>query len=424
MLLKRLWKLITLTIVIVAVLVTYFVYTSLVVAKQFPEVVIENIKGDEEFIKDVTVSGDYYQDNEIYMSAFMVSTKGSKYRSNLSFIEDLNPNFPPDEVSTLQKDYKRFMRGKWNIPGYYFQNDEYLAYAVAKTDEWNGVNNPEYYFEVEVLTKETNETNSFTIDIPDRENFYNVQVVDVQVFNGEVKVVTQIGYYTTNQRYEYEIKVYAIDMKNGKITSDETIGRDEKGQENSDEGSGYSLLNDFGNISEQKHLIVQKEDQREVKVTTEDNMESVETQTVDRTFFVYDLESNERQELTLSKEIQKEIMSLDYLVAASSVDGYVYLTFIVNGDLSIVGYDLENGNEEIEYRINLEKFGMEEPRVLKIKDKRFYLSDYQLTNESSAKVIVGDITTGKVLYEGEIVLKDAKFKSEKDRLELTNIVIN
>lgn len=425
MLLKRLWKLITLTIVIVAVLVTYFVYTSLVVAKQFPEIAIETINGDEELLKNVSISGDYYQEGDNYISSFMVSTKESKYRSNLSFIEDLNPQFPPNEVTTLQHDYKGFMRGKWGVPGYYFHNDDYLAYAVAKTDEWNGVNNPEYYFEVEVLTKETNKSKSFTIDIPDRENFYNVQVVDVQVVNGELKVVTQIGYYTTHQQYEYEIKVYAIDIKNGKIISDETIARDSNGREGSDIDSSYVLLNDFDHIGEQNHLIIQKWDQLETKETTEGNEEWIETQTVDRTFFVYDLESNERKEMILSKEKQDEIVSLDNWVTATSVEGYVYIAFIADGkNLSISGYSLENGNEEMEHSINLEELGMDEPRILEIKGKKFYLSDYELTNESPAKVIVGDITSGKVMYEGEIVLKDTKFRNEDGRIEMTNIVIN
>lgn len=423
MLLKRLWKLITLTIVIIAVLVAYFVYTSLVVAKQFPDIEIKTITGDEELIENVILTGDVYQEDS-YTSSFMISAKESKYQSELSFIEDLSSTFPPDEVSHLKKDYKSFMRGKWNSPGSYFHNEKYLAYAVAKSEEWNGMNNLNYYFEVDVLSKETNESNSFTIEIPDRENFDNVQVIDVQVINEELKVVTHIGYYTANQRYEYEIKVYSIDIDSNKITSDETIARDENDQEDSNKGSSYSVLNDFVDLGEQKNLVIEKEDYLQKKVKAEDNTDSAETQTVSRTLFVYDLENSEQKQLNPSKEKLNEIMSLEYGMLAFSTDATVYLAYTDGDYLTILGYDLENGNEELEYRINIEELGIKEPRVLKMKDSRFYLTDLQLTNESSAKVIVGDITTGKVMYEGELALKEAKFESNKDRLELTNIVIN
>lgn len=128
MILKRFWKLIALSLVIITVLVTYFIYTSLVVAKQFPELTLKTIDGDKSVMNDVLLVGEY--DGKSNYSAVTVSTEGSVYRGQMSFFENLESPFAINNATKLKEKYRNFMRGKWIYTGNFFENDEFVAYVA------------------------------------------------------------------------------------------------------------------------------------------------------------------------------------------------------------------------------------------------------------------------------------------------------
>ena len=70
-------------------------------------------------------------------------------------------------------------------------------------------------FDIEVLNKKSEEMTSIQLDVPESENYAWMQVVDVQVIDDELKVITR-GFRTKS---ENELQVYTFDMNEQKLSA-------------------------------------------------------------------------------------------------------------------------------------------------------------------------------------------------------------
>ncbi|WP_047983049.1 hypothetical protein [Ornithinibacillus californiensis] len=429
MLVKRFWKLITLTIVIIVVLIAYFIQTSLVVANQFPELELKTISGDESVIKNIQISGDYY-DQSNYSSAVMVTDEGSTYREKLSYFEYLEATFPPNEVASFKDEYRNFMRNKWMSPSSYFDNEEYLAYVGVDvaTERFNTIYHHDYFFEVDVLNKTTNKSNAFKIKVPGQADYSDVQVMDVQLVNGELKVVTDIGYYH-NEQHVYELMVYTIDLSTNKITGDDTLLAVENNEEGDWDGwTDISLLNDYRDISEQKYLLLQKSENKKPESVSqeshnEDGVVEAGWGVTDRAFFLYNLETEEFNPINLSDIHRNELLSTDDVTGHMN-DSHAYITYVIEGKLKVLDIRLDDFSVGSDIVFNWDELDISDATQVKMNEDKIYVMERFKNYKDPAKVIVGDMATGDLLYEGEIVMKDVDDETENYELQFYNMVIN
>lgn len=424
MILKRFWKLIALSLVIITVLVTYFIYTSLVVAKQFPELTLKTIDGDKSVMNDVLLVGEY--DGKSNYSAVTVSTEGSVYRGQMSFFENLESPFAINNATKLKEKYRNFMRGKWIYTGNFFENDEFVAYvAVKSTSSRLHYEDAENYFYVDVLNKETNKSNSFEIKIPGQGHYYDIVVSDVQLVNGELKVLTESNHYGNNGRYVRELMVYTIDISSHKISADDTLLVSES-IEDANNWEDIMFLNDSEDISEQKFYFLQKDQNRREVEDTEleteivDN-EPTEISVVNRSFYLYDLESKELQEVTFDKEIANEL--LDARTWGFVQDRQVYLVYELENTVTILEINEQDLSVQSKAKFNLDDSGFQGLSNLTIVNDKMYAIGYK-DDVNSVKVFVGAIHNGEVLFEGEIVMENPDEENGEHELRFYRLIMN
>src|SRR5690625_7135428 len=104
---KRYWKLTTLTIFIVAVIGALYIQTSLAM-NRFPEFVIKHQSGDEAEVKPLKVIGNYRANemNYIYTEISDQETSYRKYESSYLYL--LKEDYLQSEMKHLIKDYRGF----------------------------------------------------------------------------------------------------------------------------------------------------------------------------------------------------------------------------------------------------------------------------------------------------------------------------
>jgi hypothetical protein len=422
MLVKQFWKLITLIIVIVLVLVTYFVQTGLVVAGQYPEFVIKKVSGDESEIKNVEIYSDYYHGNQ-YTSPLIISNEGSLYFAEQSYFKKLESNFPPNEASKLKENYRSFMRGKWHNPASYFENDEFLAYVDlnSSTRVWNTYYQQDYSLKVDVLDKKTKVTNAFDIKIPGQDGSEYFDLLDVQMIDGSLKVVTRLQVYADGGQEHSQVNVYTIDPSKKKLIGDETIVVGNK--KNNKRLYTIDVLNDRSDIHEEKNLVLLQEELETPKESPENEevfQEDAAPVVISRSFYIYNLETMEMKELSVTDNRKKELVGVN-LDGVSINDNKVYLAYQLEDNLTVLGFSLDTYMEETNYSFNLTDLEIENLGNVMLKNEKVYASGAYKDTKTKSTVFVGEVTSGKVLYQGEIDIKNAKKDDKNYHLEIYNL---
>ncbi|WP_042142278.1 hypothetical protein [Paucisalibacillus sp. EB02] len=398
MVIKRFWKLIALSIIIVAVLVTYFIHSALVVASQFPDLEIKTISGDETTLNDVAINGDYYHEDN-YSSSLIVSLDGSTYYEELSYFEKLEPQFPPNEATKIKDKYRNFMRGKMYNPSSFFENDNYLAYVGAEISDWSKNHLPKYYLEVDVLNKETNTSHSFQTNLPGVKEIQHADILEVHMDQEDLKVIVNLNYYL-NDQYVDEIKVYTLSISAEGVVGDQTLF-DPQEQSNKDKWSHLMFLNDHSELDSGNNLLLQKDIGHYVEVSQNAiASEELDSELLEREFYIYNIKSNQLQELQIPQEQYEKLLSNEFHLNGFVKDNHAYITYLNEENLVVLSFSLEDFKVDSKQTFNLTDLGMEGTNI-SLMENKIYAVENGMGN--SAKIFVGDVTTGEILYKGEIV---------------------
>ncbi|GIO27210.1 hypothetical protein [Ornithinibacillus bavariensis] len=427
MLVKQFWRLISLIIVIVVVLVTYFVHTGLVVAGQFPEFIIKTVEGDESVIKNVEIYGDYYR-NDQYSSPVTISNTGSFYFAEQSYFQRLESSFPRNEVSKLKEKYRGFMRGKWDYPTSYFENEKFLAYVDLQfsTRVLQTNYHQDYSLYVDVLNKSTNDSSEFKVTIPGQEGSEYFDLVDVQMTDELLKVIIKIQSYVDGGQNFAKLNVYTIDPSSKKLIGDETIGStEEENQENVNRWHNIELLNNLNDMHEEKNLLVMKEELEESKASVDENIAQDDTasEIINRSLYIFNLDSLEMKELKVSETLKEELINANLYSDVMISDNQVYLAYLLDGKLTVLGFNLETYKEESKVSFDVQEMGVENISDVTLKNDKVYALGLYKDNLTTANVFVGDVTSGKVLYQGEIEAKNTKDNEDTYHLEMYDLIV-
>ena len=403
---KRYWKLMILSLITIIVIGTFYISAGWA-EKTDLTIEFEKVNGNEEELKDLTFYGEYLVGN-MYQS-LQFTTEETFNRNDISFIEQLSPEYNSPIFQKLIKNHKRFMRGKELSPSYYYEDENVLVYASFKGD-FDPSPNRDVDFDIEVLDKKTEETTSFKSDVPFLEKYEWLNIDDVQVVHDELKLVVQ-GHGMKDGTDDF--RVYTFDMKEQLLVGNEQIATaDSKENARTD----IRVLNElYSTIQPQKFYVIHKETYEAQNTRIEGNAVTYEDEpkVVANEVFVYNIENNESKQLEIPNEMAESIYR------ASILQSSMYTFTQSDNTIEVNHYDFEKEEwaEKQTFHSEQAKTSDNEPFVQLMNGKIYIIS----STNNGYTLLIGDLNTGESLYEGKLQVKNQKEDPQRYQLYFNDI---
>ncbi|KYD22138.1 hypothetical protein [Caldibacillus debilis] len=385
---KKYWKMVLLVTVIVFTVGAYYVQSRFAAA-QYPDFVIRKVSGDEREAEPILIHSTYHEGEG---ENLWIRAGGSEYWREQSYFERLKGANSFSFTKHLQKKYRNFMRGKEENDNSFFEDRDFVGYAAIETNLLRGYEPTDFAFTVACLDKKRKDTVSFRLPVPDREQYRIVYVEKVHVINGVMKVMT------TNERPDgsTEDHVYTIDWRRKKMLNDEKI---------------FSFVHDDGGSGYMTAFVVKDDRKRRdryavfAKMRVED-VEGEDGQTITNTknveLAIYDLETGERRTERLPEQA---IAGAEPALVSGST---LYFQKLAENGIQIIAYDLEKGkiiSDRVFAVPRSERDSSLRDSIIKLTNERIYVAVPD-TDAKTGKILIGDLKSGKTLYEGRIAAKE------------------
>ncbi|MEQ2525074.1 hypothetical protein WMO40_00060 [Bacillaceae bacterium CLA-AA-H227] len=385
---KRYWKILVLSIATLIVIASFYIQSSLA-AKDTIQIEFDTISGSEDELKGLTIHGDYGTGN--LTKNFVHEVNGETILlNNRSVIEELTTDINSHIMKKLIEEHRNFMRGKDLFPDYFFENESLVVYAGVKRDyKFNSI---DFSFDIDVLDKKSNEIKSIPLDLPDTETYGWYDVVDVEVVDGQIILLTRSSLVNGGE----EVNEYTFDLENQKLLSTEklisTIRTDNSWTE-------LSVIHD-SSIDPEKYILFKTSTLKDVEKDG---------------YFVQEVTGNEVQVYNIETKQLKKIDFPDELVDAidlsTIIDSTLYVSSRVDSGLELSQYDLEKDEWGEKKAVDLPKYkNGYESMYTNLMNGKIYTA--YLTDEGY-ELYIGDLRTGKSLYEGKIKVSNTSSKTDE-----------
>lgn len=377
---KRYWKLIAIVTIVVLSIGTFYIQSALS-ASSYSEVIIKKESGNAELIEPVTLNGYYYVGNS--HQPLTLTSEESTFRGEQSFFERLRGFYSP-QMNQLQDEYRGFMRGKSGIASAYLNSGDVLAYANVVNQTFDQTPS-EMEFDIAVLNKESDKTMSFSLAVPNRALYTNAHVVDVQMVDGDLKVLTQNRLKPTEAGLNsHEIHMYSFNLDAQDINGDNEITIIKSKDTNVH--SYTSTVREMNPMSPHKQLVffTEKEKNGPKGIVEESNQE----------YFVYNFADDKKEII----EIPEKLQNID---GEYSFDGENLYTVAGQEKVSLFVYNLKS--KRIVNEIEMESTSRN-ALISAIEGKLYMLQTLETTE--IPELFVYDVKTGDKLYKGKITTKE------------------
>jgi hypothetical protein len=380
---KSYWKLLSLVFFVALVIGSFYIQGSLASSGK-PDFVIKKRSGDEEVVKNLVMMGSLPVGNYLNDTVHIDDTE-TIYESEGSFIEGLDNIHLFPEMKRLQQDYRNFMRGKFKDPSVFYEDENHVAYANIKWDQ-SSIGPTRFSFDIAVLDKNSKEVTVIQESLP---SYNHANVRDVQWIDGKLKVAAEI--HPDMNGWKSEIHLYTFDLNRQQLIEDQLLSSvdDEKNP-----NSSVTVLTEEGNIGAKKELLIEETKWKSVPYRDGSRDEKVDSQLI-----LYNYETDEQ------KSIEKPEFQFDLVSLYNSV---IYFMKRTENGLEIHPYDIESSKflkaqilpVEMPSKISEENGGGFP--VVTIKNDRIYLASPYKDEQTKASVLVADVKTWRILYEGTI----------------------
>lgn len=383
---KKYWKVIVVIAIAVVGIGTFYVNSAISVSK-YPEFVIKKQSGDETEIKSLVVEGTY--SGSVLNEGLKITADGSRYESDSSFI-DLFKGYNPPLIEQLQEEYRNFMRGKSGDISAFYEDKQFLVNANGNYKA-GGLAIEDFKIEISILDKKSNETNSFTIKVPNGSSILIMDVVDVQLIDNKVKLISQ-NYIRKSEGYHNEYHMYTIDVREKEIINHQTIFSVPERQ--SDSHFRVNLIRETNPKQAHDFVVFSKTISKEIK--REPNVYT--TVDVGQELISYNLKTKETENIKIPENLKnKEIRTFD--------GSTVYFTEASEKSVEITSYN--TGDKTIANTITLDRLSTKSSKfpegpILTIYNDRVYAITRMMNEKDKSNVIVADLNSGEILFDGKI----------------------
>lgn len=395
---KRYWKILMLSLVTVIVIGAFYINSSL--ASENIVVGIEKVSGNEEEVENIMINGDF-GGNNIHHS-LLISKDETINLSNQSFIQQLTRTSTVPAFNQLKEKYSHFMRGKKYLSNSLYADENFVVYVNVEGNG-NGNVSKKMYFEIEILDVKTDKTTSMELDVPNNDNYHWVEVMDVQLFNNEIKVIAR-GFRAEGGE---DLKAYTIDLDK-KAVSDETIYESPKIENG---WSDLRVVDEYYSVEPKKYLLFQVYAHEEP--VYEEAVETGEPKIIADEIMVYNIETNQLKKLEISPE--ERGYGIDTYTLYNNT---VYIPNPTLNGIEVKQYNIENDSwgEKQLFKVEHDK-GEHEP-FIKLQNGKIYIIS---SVDGKYPLVISDLNTGQSLYEGKLVVKNQKDQHEDYKLYIYEI---
>lgn len=367
------------------VLVIGILYIQHVVAN-YDAVMLKTLAGNDVELRKVVLDLSIWKD-DINIPARLGN--GKIHISNqYSLWETITGAKLSPEIKNLIKKERNFMRGKVGNNENYFEDEEYLAYVNVHYITELRIENKgtpeqyEYYHHVpglivDVLEKESDKRWSFPLELPDDEDISFINVEDVQLMAGVLKVLTRVSPYEEGEYYQFS----TIDFTTGKIIATSKI-------EAPEEAEAISFINNMKNLKPEHYYLFS------IPIVKEEDMASEE---VSEKYYLFNLETEEMTELSFDPELYGKVVTAE--------DGEIYFANQQNG-LEVTVYNIET--EELKTFSFPDVKDDEGFTYVRQDHGNYYIAKTNQRNTIRLFIVEGE--SGEILYEGEISHNDEQIE--------------
>ncbi|MFC8559410.1 hypothetical protein [Peribacillus frigoritolerans] len=364
-------------------------------ASSLPKYTFKTLEGSDKELDPVIINASLQKGSNFY-EPLTIESNITTYASERSYLENLTGR-QNQQIETLVKEHRSFMRGKDSISSIY-EDDDFLAYARVNS-EYTKSGNMDAEFDIGLLEKKDEEETSFQIELPNQGRIMNADVRDVQLVHSKLQVLTMNDVNSNNEKQTKEVHLYTIDVANKKVLSDKTLVS---------ETFTYPDQVDF-----QMPIDVapsQPNNMVFISVNKGVNHEDgFEEKLKESKLLSYNYETEKLE------TVKKGSLSLDMARSGYADGKNLYSVEMKSGKYRIKTFDLSSqtltNNTELDIAAN-----KKEQDFAAIKNGRVYFLlgnevDQDVLTNKPAKLLIADIKTGKTLYKGETVINKKNSKS-------------
>lgn len=399
---KRYWKLAVLIPLIVVCIGIYYIWLS---GGAYPQYVLKWQEGNEKEALPVLLQANYRNE------PLSISSDGSLYRNEQSFREvtDAKYYMMNDDYNKLVKEHRSFMRGKRNLSSVY-EDDRIIGYADInyKSDSKNG-KFFNFRFAVSVYDKSRKDSSSFEVSVPRENEYYNLNMADVQMDGRNMKLITYNSKRNPNKQGSYisEVHLYTLDLDKKTVVEDQAILTgfvqdddnpiDIRGvlEANPTKASRYAIFN----ITYSK------------KNTAKQSPETVARQEYAKDkeeLVVYDIPSG-RLAVIQDAAITSMLKETDDVTVRHSGNELFLTSWKDPKGPRIIRYNLADNKMMKDLTIAFKDGdkGGEEVQTASIANNRIYMLVNSMKDETSPpRVVIAELDNGTVVYQGAVATND------------------
>ncbi|MEC5424549.1 hypothetical protein QGM71_13695 [Virgibacillus sp. C22-A2] len=387
----RYWKLISIVSVIVLAIGTFYIQSA-VALSNYPRFVFQKISGDEEEVENIKLQGSYH-DEGMQDGNLHITSDETVYYNELSFLERLGGVNQPSRITRLREEHRNFMRGKDRDLSMLYDDESMIGYANVAAGPF-GSGNRDFEIKVEVLDKKSNSTTKFTVDLPEKERYRYVYVEDVQIVNGEMKVITRNYSYETNSD-NTEMHLYSLDIGGQKVVGDDVLITSSESYVGG-AWSAVEFLDETHNLSSSKYIVYNINHWKDVQEKEGNYYQEKAGSEIS----AYHMETGKH----IQFELPEEISQANY---KASVDGsIIYFSIGTETGFEVIAFNMDRQKEESSQRLEITRPIVDiEEDLIKVKDGKVYISSSNKAPDRESNISVIDLESGKLLYEGFIELE-------------------
>lgn len=374
---KKYWISIVISLVIVMTISFYYIQVA-IASKSGEGLTIETTSGNNEEIENLILEGSYYI-NDFFRRELYISKEGTSNQINRSFIDSVFPSYIPLMFQQHVKDHRNFMRGKdLNELTKFHEDEARLIYTSILND--NVLKGDKLTLQIDILDKNTNDRSSFEVSTSAQASYAWMNIRDVYSDNGIIKILA-----TSYLKYGgEELHLYTVDENKKELEHAKVIPGD---------NAAIRIYNDTVKLQNENYYLYMVE-------PYENQREGAEPNLTPSQMYVYNISKDIVDEWTLPAEFKP------YLNMTIIHGSYIYIPVPSAQGLELNRYNIEKLQwEEPLFFKYTSSSSKEEIPFIKFIDNKLYLID---SISDGNVLIIGDLVTGELLYEGKITNKNSE----------------
>ncbi|MFJ7994528.1 hypothetical protein ACIQY5_20445 [Peribacillus frigoritolerans] len=365
-------------------------------ASSLPKYTFKTLEGSDKMLDPVIINASLQNGSNFKNEPLTIESNTTTYESERSYLENLTGR-QNQQIETLVKEHRSFMRGKYSISSLY-EDDDFLAYASVNS-EYTKSGNMEAKFDIGLLEKKDEEETSFQIELPNQGRIMNADVRDVQLVHSKLQVLTMNDVNSNNEKQTKEVQLYTIDVANKKVLSDKTLVSETF---TDPDQVDFQMPTDVAPSQPNNMVFISL-------IKGVNHEDGYEEKLKESKLLSYNYETEKLE------TVKKGSLSLDMARSGYADGKNLYLVEMKSGKYRIKTFDLSSqtltNDTELDIAAN-----KEEQYTAAFKNGRVYFLlgnevDQDVLTNKPAKLLIADIKTGKTLYKGETVINKKNSKS-------------